>query len=76
MTWRCKFTLSQLCCPGDCYIAAAGILGEMDGFSVIKEGHDVVESARRVLAFAKAILEMSKQVSSSLSCCHYMPMIV
>ena len=48
---------------GDCYIAACGILSKEDGgFSTIGEEHDAGDSARRVMEFAKSILEASEQV--------------
>ena len=52
---------------GDCYIAACGILSKEDGgFSTIGEKHDAGDSARRVMEFAKSILEASKQVREPL----------
>lgn len=55
----------HLSCPGDCYIAACGILSkEEGGFSTIGEEHDAGDSAHRVMEFAKSILEASKQVSA------------
>ncbi len=48
--------------PGDCYIAACGILADEDGFSVVGENHNPKDSAQRVMAFAKSIMQASKEV--------------
>eukprot|EP00798_Chlamydomonas_sp_ICE-L_P004241 gene4242-14355_t len=49
---------------GDCYIVAAGIieLEPVTGFYNILEEHDPVDSATKVLAFAKSMLRYSKTV--------------
>ncbi|GAX81666.1 hypothetical protein CEUSTIGMA_g9094.t1 [Chlamydomonas eustigma] len=47
---------------GDCYVAAAGILSYEGGFSVVGQNHDPAESARKVMNFAKAMLEAAKKV--------------
>ncbi len=50
---------------GDAYIVSGGVLTTDDeGFSQVDDHHDSRESARRVLAFAKAILHASRQVSA------------
>ena len=60
------FGVQKVETAGDCYIAACGILSreEGGGFSVVGEQHDAEDSACRVMAFAKAMLEASKQVIS------------
>ena len=61
------FGVQKVETAGDCYIAACGILSreEGGGFSVVGEQHDAEDSACRVMAFAKAILEASKQVCNA-----------
>ena len=61
------FGVQKVETAGDCYIAACGILSreEGGGFSVVGEQHDAEDSACRVMAFAKAILEASKQVCNT-----------
>ena len=52
---------------GDCYIAACGILSaDNSGFYSVSDAHDVQASAFRVLLFARAMMEVSKQVGNHL----------
>jgi hypothetical protein len=60
-----SFTNTPYMCTGDCYVAAAGILSYEGGFSVVGQNHDPAESARRVMHFAKAMLEAAKKVLST-----------
>ena len=49
---------------GDCYIACAGILvpDSESGFYQVSESHDAAASAQRVMAFAIAMMTVSKEV--------------
>ncbi len=51
---------------GDCYIVSGGVLSptrSSDGFElVVDQNHDPAASAKRVMAFAKAMLEAAEQV--------------
>eukprot|EP00967_Tisochrysis_lutea_P112771 scaffold178437_cov15-Tisochrysis_lutea.AAC.1 len=49
---------------GDCYIVSGGIMKQaVEGFGQsVEESHDPEESARRVMEFAKAILDVAGQV--------------
>lgn len=48
---------------GDCYIVSAGVVqAGPDGFLHILESHDPVDSARKVLTFAKDMLLAAQQV--------------
>jgi len=52
---------------GDCYIVSGGIMSpdpSNSGFGVVMEDHNPAESARRVMNFAKALLEAAKEVRS------------
>eukprot|EP00798_Chlamydomonas_sp_ICE-L_P010415 gene10415-8364_t len=54
---------------GDCYIVAGGIMEHdlEDGFSKVLPSHDAGRSASNVLAFAKDMLRVSKQVCNCVS---------
>ena len=56
------FGVQKVETAGDCYITACGILSNEEGFSVVGEQHDAQDSAHRVMAFAKSIMEASKEV--------------
>uniref|UniRef100_A0A6S8Q644 Guanylate cyclase domain-containing protein n=1 Tax=Dunaliella tertiolecta TaxID=3047 RepID=A0A6S8Q644_DUNTE len=51
---------------GDCYIVSGGIMSanqSENGFGLVVEDQDPEESAKRVMEFAKAMLEAAKQVN-------------
>ena len=56
--------------PGDCYIAACGVASLDDcGYLSVVDGakgpHEAEDNARRVMAFAKQMMAVSKQVGVS-----------
>ncbi|KAF5836773.1 nucleotide cyclase [Dunaliella salina] len=59
-----KFNVFKLETAGDCYVVTAGILSneERNGFVSTLESHDPAASARRVMEFAKALLEETAKV--------------
>lgn len=49
---------------GDCYIVSCGILApDSEGFKAVDTDHNPVDSARRVYAFAKDMLRVSRKVN-------------
>eukprot|EP00983_Pelagomonas_calceolata_P112522 1159890-Pelagomonas_calceolata.AAC.3 len=59
------YTWKQVETAGDCYIVSGGIMSpnqSENGFGLVVEDQDPAESAKRVMEFAKALLEAAKQV--------------
>ncbi len=58
-----KHRVQKVETAGDCYIVAAGILEpDDDGFFCVREQHDPVDSAARVMSFAQDMLRCAQQV--------------
>ncbi|KAF5843532.1 NADP-dependent oxidoreductase domain-containing protein [Dunaliella salina] len=61
-----QFGVQKVETAGDCYIVSGGIMSPSNqadgGLGLVSEDHDHVESATRVMEFAKAMLEVAQQV--------------